>query len=388
MLRQSVASCMLRAMEFIDYQHNYWLLAIAFLVALVAGATGLSLTKDLSKKTVLQRKLSVALAGITLGGGIWSMHFVAMLGLQMPILFYYDAAVTLVSALIAILIVTMALLLLHFTKRTRVTIFAAGVLVGVGVLAMHYVGMAGMQLCRPVYTAFGVISSSVLAIGLCILAFGIAYGSRTNRNILIGTICFGVAVTAVHSLAMTSTNFIAETATQEIGPLISNEVMAIGVILSSFVIFGAFLWVGSTMLVPNEIAPAPAPQEAAIDAAPATPRQKPKAPATPLWLPCEKDGGKVRVPATDIAFVRADGHYTQVYTSNGRFYCVWPITEATKRLLPEGFIKVHRSYLVNPGKVARFERSKDKGRCSFAVTGLPDVPVSRSHLKDAEDVFA
>ena len=379
-------------MQFLDYGHNLWLVAIAFVVALVAGATGLSLTKDLSKKSMFQRKLSIALAAITLGGGIWSMHFVAMLGLKLPILFYYDAAITLVSALIAILIVALALLFLHFTRRTRATIVAAGTLVGAGILAMHYVGMAGMQLCQPVYTVLGVLGSSIVALGLCITAFGVAYGKRSNRNILIGTVCFGAAVTSVHLLAMASTRFIPISGTHEIGPLISNEVMAIGVILSSFVIFGAFLWVGSTVLIPAgaPVAPAaapPPPVEPPVEP-PAQPPTQPPAPPAGAWLPCEREGAKLRVQSADIAFVRADGHYTQVYTLSGRYFCVWPITEATKRLVPAGFIKVHRSYLVNPSKVALFERGKDKGRCSFGAEGLPQVPVSRSHLKDAQNAFA
>ncbi len=316
------------------------------------------------------------------------MHFVAMLGLRMPILFYYDAAITLVSALIAILIVTLALILLHFTRRTPTTIVAAGTLVGAGVLAMHYVGMAGMQLCQPVYSAVGVISSSILAIGLCILAFGIAYGTRSNRNIVIGTVCFGVAVTAVHFLAMAGTNFIELSGTHEIGPLISNETMAIGVILSSFAIFGIFLWVGSTLLMPAENQPA---ERQAASPPETLSTTKPSASdglMSGSWLPCEREGSKVRVPASEIAFVRADGHYTQVYTSKGRYFCVWPITEASKRLLPDGFIKVHRSYIVNPSKVVLFERDKDKGRCSFEPADLPKVPVSRSHLKDAQSAFA
>ena len=110
----------------IEYGHNGLLVFLSLLVALVAGFTGLSLTKDLSSKSFSQRKIAVALASFALGGGIWSMHFVAMLGLQMPILFYYDAAITLVSALIAILLVAVALGLLHFMNRTPVTIIAAG----------------------------------------------------------------------------------------------------------------------------------------------------------------------------------------------------------------------------------------------------------------------
>lgn len=365
-------------MEFLEFGHNPWLVATSFFVALVAGATGLSLTKDLSKKTVTQRKLAVAMAAIALGGGIWSMHFVAMLGLRLPILFYYDAAITLVSALIAILVVALALVLLHFRDRTRNVIVAAGVIVGLGVLAMHYVGMAGMQLCRAVYTPFGLISASILSIGFCVLAFGVAYNTRTNRNIALGAVSFGVAVFAVHFLAMAGTRFLEQPTTLEFGPLISNEFLAIGVILSSFVIFGAFLWVGSTFLIPAQVE--------GSQPEPSVPPAAPKADAVGR-IPCEREGAKVFIAPADVMFVRADGHYTQVYAGSDCYFCSWPITEATKRLVSAGFIKVHRSYLVNPLKVARFERGKDKGRIRFDGKSVPPVPVSRSHLKDAQEIL-
>jgi NO-binding membrane sensor protein with MHYT domain len=64
----------------IEYGHNVFLVFLSLLVALVAGFTGLSLTKDLSSKSFSQSKIAVALASSALGRGIWSMNFVAMLG--------------------------------------------------------------------------------------------------------------------------------------------------------------------------------------------------------------------------------------------------------------------------------------------------------------------
>ncbi|MCI5112381.1 MAG: LytTR family transcriptional regulator DNA-binding domain-containing protein [Marivita sp.] len=376
-------------MEFLEVQYNPWLVAMSLVIALVAGATGLTLTKDLSKKSVTQRKLAVALASVALGGGIWSMHFLAMLGLRMPILFYYDAAITLVSALIAILMVALALVLLHFTRRTKRPIVAAGTLVGLGVLAMHYVGMAGMQLCQPVYTPLGVVASSLLAIVLCVLAFGVAYQARSARNIAIGTLCFGCAVVAVHFLAMAGTNFVALPETVVLGPLISNETLALGVILSSFVIFGTFLWVGSTYLIPSQYEAAPPVAGPLAEAAPDESAPVAGSGLSPEFtsIPCERDGSKVFVSSSEVAFVRADGHYSQVYTLTDRYFCVWPITKAADRLLPAGYMQVHRSYLINPSMVATFERSKDKGRLTFSGSNLPPVPVSRSRLKDAQTAF-
>lgn len=368
------------SMEFLETSHNGGLVIASFIVALVAGFTGLTLTKDLSSRSVGQRKLAVALASLALGGGIWSMHFVAMLGLQMPILFYYDAAVTLASALVAILIVGIALILLHFTERSPQIIIAAGTLVGIGIVSMHYIGMAGLALCRAVYTPIGIFLAVVVAIALCIAAFWVAYGHRTNRNIVIGTICFGTAVTSVHFAAIAGTRFVEEPSIVEFGPIMSNEVLALGVILSSFVIFGAFLWVGITYLVPQNQSAQPAPERVLdIDARTSEPPS-----AAMIRIPCEKDGGKIYIAPYEVAIVRADGHYTQVYTEHERLFCSWPITEASRRLIPDGFLKVHRSYLINPDKVAAFERKKDSGKCTFGALDLPHVPVSRSNLKDVQ----
>lgn len=365
-------------MNFLDVSHSPLLIAFACLVAIVAGFAGLSLTRNLAQKTMGQRKVAIALASVCLGGGIWSMHFVAMLGLQMPILFYYDAAITLSSALVAILIVAGALVLLHFVKRSPATILTAGALVGVGILAMHYIGMAGLRMCQAVYTLPGVALSSVVAVALCMGAVWIAYHQRTNRNIVLATLGFGLAVPSVHFLAMLGTNFIAVPGTGDFGPAMSNEVLAIGVILSSFVIFGACLWVSTTYLDTPAIPP--------VYPAGHVPMEP--APLPMLQIPCEREGHKVFIAPGEVAFVRADGHYTQVYTERDKLFCVWPITEATKRLVPAGFKQTHRSYLVNLEHVARFERSKDKGRCTFEADSLPPVPVSRSKLGDIQAALA
>ena len=366
-------------MEFLSASHSSFLVVMSCMVALVAGFTGLSLTRDLSHKPMFQKKVSITLSSIALGGGIWAMHFVAMLGLKLPILFYYDAAITLVSALSAILLVGGALILLHFAERTPAIIAAAGGIVGVGILVMHYIGMAGLELCRAVYTTTGVMLSSVVAIGLCMLAFGIAYGQRTNRNIVLGTVCFAVAVCSVHFLAMAGTNFVAEPNTSDFGPSMSNETLALGVIFFSFVIFGACLWVSVTYLIsPNDAENSTSDPDVA---------EMPQGVAG-LQIPCERDGHKVFLRSEDVSFVRADGHYTQVYTDDERLFCVWPVTEASNRLLPIGFLQTHRSYLVNPARVSRFERTKDKGRCFFGGTNLPPAPVSRSKLKAIQDALA
>lgn len=375
-------------MTFLDFSHDPVLVLASLLVAMISGFTGLSLTKGLSERSVTQRKVLIVLASIALGGGIWSMHFVAMLGLQLPILYYYDAAVTLASALIAILVVGVALLILHFRARTRLTLILAGGIVGMGVVAMHYLGMSAMQLCRAIYSPSGIVLALTASIGLNIAAFAIAYGKRTQRNIIFGTLFFGLSVFAVHFVAIGGTRFIAVSISNEVGPLISNEVMAIGVVLSSFVLCGAFLLTGVTFLSPApsaEISMVPL-KETVLPIPPDNPSE-PVAALPTARIPYEQDGRTRFADPAEVAAIRAEGHYTYLYTKSEKLFCIWSITEAEKRLGTDVFIRTHRSYLLNPGFVTGFERLKDSGVCHVETPHLVKVPVSRSRLSAVRDVL-
>ena len=378
----------------LDYSHNPWLVVASLAVALMAGFTGLSLTHGASRLDRPRRKIIVALAAVVLGGGIWSMHFVAMLGLRLPILFYYDALITLISALVAILMVGLALLLLHFRPRRPGAIVAAGVIVGLGIVVMHYIGMAGMQLCRAVYTVPDIIVSMLASIGLSVLAIWVAYDSRTHRNIVLGTVCFGLAVFTVHFIATFMTSFTASDVTGGAGPVLDNQVLAMGVTVSVFLICAAFLLTGVTFMAGDAPSPVPVPAGPPAPPAPAPePEPEPAArPATAVSMragvPFEREGQTFFAQPSRIAAIRAEGHYTLLYIGQEKLFCPWSITVTETRLVPAGFVRVHRSYLVNPAHVSRFERHKDNGTCYFdGVESLPKVPVSRARLGDIREAL-
>ena len=362
----------------LDYSHNAWLVAASLAVALMAGFTGLYLTHGASKLGPQRRKSVVSLAAVILGGGIWSMHFVAMLGLQLPILFYYDALITLISALVAILMVGLALLLLHFRPRTMQTIIGAGVIVGLGIVVMHYVGMAGMELCRPVYNAWDVVIATLASVVLSVLAIWVAYDNRTQRNILLGTACFGLAVFTMHFVATGLTDFVASDNPAGAGPALNNQVLAMGVTVSVFLICGAFLLTGISFIEPE-----PAVQRDTLEVTP-----EPEPAALRAGVPFEREGQTFFTEPARVAAIRAEGHYTVLYLDAEKLFCPWSITEAETRLKPDGFLRAHRSYLVNPKHVSRFERHKDNGTCYFdGVDALTKVPVSRSRLTAIRDAL-
>jgi NO-binding membrane sensor protein with MHYT domain len=361
--------------------HDMRLVIASLAVAMMAGFTGLSLTRGANALPPARRKVVVSMAAVALGGGIWSMHFVAMLGLDLPFLYFYDALVTLISALVAILMAGIALLILHFLPRTPITITGAGIIIGVGIPIMHYIGMSGMEMCRPIYTPLGVALALVASIALSVGAVWLAYSERGRRNVVLGTAGFGLAVFSVHFLAMAGTRFQRDGVLVAAGPVMGNESLAMLVTLSAFVISAAFLLTGITfapVAEASEVSAAPVvPQPAAAPtgAEPAPP--EPKA----ARIPFERDGRILFLDGGTVAALRAEGHYTIAYHGTEKLFCPWSISEAERRLSGAGFMRVHRSYLINPRLVSGFERLKDTGLVYFDGVGPQmKVPVSRSHL--------
>ncbi len=363
--------------DMLDHGHNHLLVIAAFAIVLMSGFTGLSLTQGASRMGLARRKLVVAMSAIALGSGIWSMHFVAMLGMRLPVPFYYDALITLISAFVAILLTGLALLVVHFGDRTPFRITLGGLCLALGVVSMHYIGMGGIQAVRPVYSVLGILIALVAALILCVAAFWISYGARARANILVGTIAFAVAVFAVHFVAMAGTRFLPLQDTAHGGFWLSNDLLAFGVTLSSFVISGAFLLVsvsfaGRDAQATPEAADAPSEQGD-------TPQMMPQ---TRTKIPYEQNGRIHFLDPEEVAAIRAEGRYTFLYHKDGRLFSPWSISEAESRTGDAGFIRCHRSYLVNPEFVTGFERKKDNGVCFFdGAQQIEKAPVSRSYLK-------
>ncbi len=352
------------------YSYNAWLVAASILIALMATFTGLSLTRGLSAVAIGQRQLRIGMAAIALGSGIWSMHFVAMLAMRFGVPVYYELIRTVASALIAILLAGVALLIMHFASRTPAAMAASGAILGIGIVVMHYVGLSAMQGCLPLSSPASIALAAALAIPLGIAAITIAYGRRTERNILLATAVFGTAVAIVHFTAMLQTTFQPAPLTPVGAPRLDNAQVAILVLISVFVISGAFLLSSASFMIrqPAPVAPKAAP----------SPPPPPDLP--PQRLPYERDSRTHLVSFDGVLAVHAEGHYTTAWLETGPVFCPWSITQAEARL-PPGFMRVHRSWIVNIARVSAYERAKDHGYCVLpGPPALPRIPVARTRI--------
>jgi NO-binding membrane sensor protein with MHYT domain len=232
----------------ISYSHDMSLFIASVVVSFVAAFTGLALTNNISRLPDAQRKALIVMSAFILGGGIWSMHFVAMLAVKIDQTIYYDLLQTLGSALVAILVAGLALLILHFSKRTRKMLTLAGVILGFGIVAMHFIGMNGMRGVTPKVSIGVVLLTIVVAIATGVAAIRAAYGNRSRQNIIAGAAVFGSAVVAVHFTAMHGTQFVPGPPPDSQSVFIGDGTLAVTVTITVFIICGAFLLAATTFI--------------------------------------------------------------------------------------------------------------------------------------------
>lgn len=354
-------------------------------VSIMASFTGLTLTRGINALPDFRRKFMIVMASMALGGGIWSMHFVAMLAMRLPVPISYDAINTLGSALIAVLMCGIAFLIMHYAGRTWTHTAISGAILGNGIVAMHYVGMAGIRGCLPSFEPQGVVLAIAGATIMGILALRISYSRRTTGGIFIGAVTFGLSVVLVHFVAVGWTGFRIGEGTGDVAPIIDNGVLALLVMLSAFVICGTFLLTATNFVLTGWKTPAETASPAVAAAATVVPDRF-KSPAEGHLpensrLPYERDKRIHFIEPAKVAAIRAEGHYSIIYTADEKLFCPLSISVVERRLDPLNFVRTHRSYLVNIEQVAAFERAKDNGRCLFeGVAALKSAPVSRAFV--------
>jgi NO-binding membrane sensor protein with MHYT domain len=377
--------------------YDPWMVVASVIVAIMASFTGLRLASGLGSLAAGRRKLQIAKAGFALGAGIWSMHFVAMLAVRLPIAIGYDAFHTLGSVLISILITGLGLALMFVGERSLVRTIQAGALTGLGIVSMHYVGMAAVSgYCLVTYVPTGFFLSSAIAVLFSICALRIAYGRRTLTQLSFGAVVLGVTISGMHYSAMAFTRFteLAD-ALPVAAPIIQSDYLALIVLVAAFVVCGLFLLTALPVDNADEptrlpVAPSAALAAAATSvpavAANAETTTAPKEAAAPTGdhprLPYEQHNATYFVDAENIHAIKAEGHYTRLYDSAEVYFCPWSISKVEAHLAGHPFLRTHRSFLVNLQHARAFQRKDDKAFLVVPALKEAMVPVSRFHVAE------
>ncbi|PKM12612.1 MAG: PAS domain S-box protein [Gammaproteobacteria bacterium HGW-Gammaproteobacteria-3] len=185
---------------------------ISVLVAILAAYAELNASSRIAHQySTFDKLIWIGVCAFTLGVGIWAMHFIGMIALKLPCRIFYDPLITLVSMLPGILASGVALGVLWCHDHKPSSQGLSAFLLGGGIGAMHYTGMAAMRMEGMVlYNPYGFILSLVVAVALSFFALHVknAMDCRKNSCDSLIAIVLGLAVSGMHYTAMAATYFV------------------------------------------------------------------------------------------------------------------------------------------------------------------------------------
>jgi NO-binding membrane sensor protein with MHYT domain len=202
----------------VTYQPVLVLLSVG--VAILGSLTALALTSlsDDADAAPGQRTFALASSGLIMGATIWSMHFVAMMAVDLPVVVTYNLPETIASIVIAIIATGAGLYLANSRGLGRLSIPLGGVLMGLGIAGMHYLGMSAIRGCGLGFDYPLVAASVAIAIGASAAALWFAFYKRNFLMTFAGGIVQGLAIASMHYTAMAATYFVPLAADVEISP--------------------------------------------------------------------------------------------------------------------------------------------------------------------------
>src|SRR6202048_5231426 len=250
--------------------HDPYLVALSVVIAILGGYTGFGLAARIRGTPGVSRRVLLSGAAAFLAVGIWTMHFVGMLAAPITADTVYLVLPTIVSFLICALVVGVSLFFLSIGEPSQRRVVSSAVLLGAGIVSMHYVGIHGLA------GTFAIAHDTPMILLSILIAIVTAYGGlraflarHDGIRLIASSIAFGIAVSGMHYNAMYGMHFVPLSGVSHHhaeGLAASQQILSVIVAVLCFVIAAGFL----LSLVPDPrrqtmavIAPDPAAESAA-----------------------------------------------------------------------------------------------------------------------------
>lgn len=198
-------------------QYNPILIAISFVVAILAAYTALNMAGRVAGSQGIAARVWLAGGGFAMGVGVWAMHFIGMLAMDLSMSMRYDILLTAVSMFIAIGSSLFALWLVSGEQLRLRRLLPGALIMGSGIVAMHYTGMAALQVMPGIvwdktWVAISVAIALAASLAALWLTFRLRYESAQVVFMRLGAaITMGIAIAGMHYAGMKAARFPAST---------------------------------------------------------------------------------------------------------------------------------------------------------------------------------
>ena len=187
---------------------------LSVVIAIYASYVALDLARRVRHKDRESVILWTTGGALVMGTGIWSMHFVGMLAMGLPITISYDPLLTLVSWLVAVSVSVISLRLAARDQLSRSAWLIGALAMGAGICGMHYIGMTAMMLTPVILWNVPLVATSALiAILASALALRVFFSMRQVRGLRahliqgVAALIMGTAIVGMHYTGMAAASF-------------------------------------------------------------------------------------------------------------------------------------------------------------------------------------
>ena len=227
---------MLTVYNCIVHAHDLRLVGLAAVICLLASFTAVSLLHHVRGSEGHMRTLWLAVSATSTGFGIWATHFIAMLAFTPGIPSAYNITLTVLS-LVAAILLTGAGLVVALNPKIPAAPWLGGAIVGGGIAAMHYTGMAAFEIeGRIIWDPVLVAASIVLGGVLGAIALPVGLRGASMKWKALGALVLTVAICSHHFTAMAAASIIPDPTIVVSDEALPTGLLAIAVFFASFVI--------------------------------------------------------------------------------------------------------------------------------------------------------
>ena len=221
--------------------HDLRLVGLAAVICALASFTAISLLHHVRRSSGQMRLMWLAVSATSTGSGIWATHFIAMLAFSPGLPTAYNIVLTIFS-LIAAIFLTGTGLAVAVMANWRAGAWLGGAMVGGGIAAMHYTGMAAFEIQGRIEWDPTLVAVSI-ALGGLIGAVALPVGLRGDglKWKLLGALLLTLAICSHHFTAMGAATIVPDPTIEFSATALPSGWLAIAVALASFIIIALAL---------------------------------------------------------------------------------------------------------------------------------------------------
>jgi PAS domain S-box-containing protein len=202
----------MQSLTYLNASYNYGLVGLSVFLSNLSSYVAVESAARVALANGRHRYAWLGGGAVAIGVGIWSMHYIGMLAFILPVKAFYHVPTMIVSLIPAVAASLIALSTVSRSNLGPIRIAVASLMIGLGIAAMHFIGMSAMHLPAQAHWSAALVALSVLLAVLIsmtalFLLFQLRDPKSSNRHKVAVILLMGLAIPVMHYTGMAAVTY-------------------------------------------------------------------------------------------------------------------------------------------------------------------------------------